>query len=164
MPDSDNDITERGFFGDGVQEVFMVPHHLHQSGEPPLAKGVIWERAQGAAYEFRMNTALESAQAWLEHLKFDLRAGREPQQRWSYAFRVREEGSTPIILPDGVNLADMGRRVAYYVDRILTGTKATDLPVEQPTTFELVINLKTARALGPTIPSTLLFQVTEVIR
>jgi putative tryptophan/tyrosine transport system substrate-binding protein len=64
----------------------------------------------------------------------------------------------------GVNLADMGRRVAYYVDRILTGTKATDLPVEQPTTFELVLNLKTAQTLGITFPQTLLMLADEVIR
>jgi len=64
----------------------------------------------------------------------------------------------------GVDFSDQNRRAATSVDKILKGAKPADLPVEQPTTFELVINLKTAKDLGLTIPPSLLFQATELIR
>ncbi len=64
----------------------------------------------------------------------------------------------------GPSLEAMMRRAAAYVDKILQGTKAADLPVEQPMKFELVVNLKTAQALGLTIPPSVLFQADEVIR
>ena len=63
----------------------------------------------------------------------------------------------------GPNFTDMHRRAAYFVDRILKGTKPGDLPVEQPTKFDLVVNISTAKKLGLSVPSTFLLRADRVV-
>lgn len=85
------------------------------------------------------------------------------RQKWPTAFAFREHVEAGGLLSYGTNLSALFRRAATYVDRILKGTKPADLPVEQPRELELVINLKTAKALGLTIPQSLLLRADRVI-
>jgi putative ABC transport system substrate-binding protein len=86
------------------------------------------------------------------------------KQRLPSMYPHREYAEAGGLMAYGASLLDLYRRAAAYVDKILKGAWPADLPVEQPTRFELVINLRTAQSLGLTIPRALLLRADEVIR
>jgi ABC-type uncharacterized transport system substrate-binding protein len=78
-------------------------------------------------------------------------------------FGFREHAEVGGLLVYAARISDLSRRAAFFVDRILKGTKPANLPIEQPTKFDLILNLKTAKALGLEVPPTLLARADEVI-
>ena len=121
------------------------------------------EQAFAAMKQSRPSALLMTADAVHQHyigriVAFTL------ETRLPAMYQLKEAVDRGGLMSYGASLPDLGRRAAYYVDKILKGAKAADLPVEQPTKFELVINLKTAKALGLTIPQSLLLRADEIIQ
>jgi putative ABC transport system substrate-binding protein len=122
------------------------------------------------AVDRALDQARQQAQAFV--VAADPIIGRKRRQITEFAakhrlpaiYGMREFVDMGGLISYGPNVSDMFRRAAVYVDKILKGAKPGDLPIEQPTKFELVVNLKTAKALGITIPQSILLRADEVIR
>jgi len=125
---------------DDFEKVFAALNKQRPDGLYSFGAGVVMRPNQKRIVDFALKSHLPSM--------YSSREGVEAGGLMSY----------------GTDLADNYRRVAYYVGRILKGAKPADLPVEQPTKFELVINLKTAKQIGVTIPPDLLARATKIIR
>jgi len=86
------------------------------------------------------------------------------QSRLPAMYGFRQYVDAGGLISYGPNLSDLFKRAATYVDKILKGAEPAELPIEQPTNFELVVNLKTAKALGITIPESILLRASEVLK
>ncbi len=131
--------------------VLLVPFAADaQPAHKPLRIGALWPGSDRAAAPY-----LDAFRKGLSELG--------TRSKLPSMFELREFVDTGGLIAYGPNLLDLFRRAASYVDKILKSAKPADLPVEQPTTFELVINLKTAKTLGLTIPQPLLLRADHVV-
>jgi putative tryptophan/tyrosine transport system substrate-binding protein len=132
------------------------------------------EGAELHDFPYDYEHALDSVPAEARHVLFAAHSGNlyaDRKRLTAFALRHgmrssfarREYVEAGGLLSYGASVIAMDRRAAEYIDRIARGAKTTDLPIEQPTEFELVLNLKTAKALGLTIPSEMLVRADKVI-
>jgi len=164
-----------------ISQIAVLWNPSNPSSEPQLREAEAAARALGMrlqALEARDSQAIESAFAAMQHeqagalvvLADGLLLNQRKQiaelaakSRLSSASPNREYAEAGGLIGYGTDFIDLERRAAAYVAKGLRGTKPSDLPVEQPTKFELVINIKTATALGLTVPWSLLARADEVI-
>jgi putative ABC transport system substrate-binding protein len=122
-------------------------------GVPPNATALTQVGAEGIGVS-------EDEENWVKRkLIVELAAKSRLPAIYPYKVFVQAGG----LISYGIDIPDLGRRVAIIADQILKGTKPSDIPIYQPTKFELAINLKAAKALGLTVPATLLVAADEVI-
>lgn len=131
----------------------------------PIGEGLVGSLARpgGNVTGFTGSLPFETYAKQLQLLKEAVPAARRIAFRLPTACSLREYTEAGGLMTYSINFADTVRQAAGYVDRLLRGAKPTELPVEGPTKFELVINVKTAKALGLTVPPTLLLQADQVI-
>ena len=142
----------------------MAARSLHvelQSVE--LSRGEDLDRAFSAVAKGRAQAMIVPVGNPVTVARRDQVASFAQRSRLPSIYGAREYVDDGGLMSYGPNLADLFRRAANYVDKILKGAKPANLPIEQPTKFELVINLKTAKALGLTVPPSILAPVDEVI-
>src|SRR6516165_2708284 len=145
------EVLEAGARALGVQLVFM---DIRQSDDLEEAFSAMMKARVSASLVAPMVILFEARTRIIQHAA---------QSRVPTMYPWREAAEAGGLVSYATDLHDMYRRAAVYVDKILRGVKPADLPVEQPTKYELVINLKTAKALGLDVPPTLLARADEVI-
>lgn len=121
----------------------------------------------GSAFATMIRERIGAVVVLVDAMLIDFRAhiaGLAAKNRLPAMYALRDHAEVGGLMAYGPSVRDRFRRAATYVDKILRGAKPADLPVEQPTKFELVVNLKTARALGLAIPESVLIRADEVIR
>ena len=121
------------------------------------------EDAFGVIAKHKVGAVIVSSDPLFSENRFKI-AGLAAKNRLPSMAADRDYAEAGCLASYGTSLADLYRRAATYVDKILKGAKPGDLPVEQPTRFELVINLKTAKAMGITVPQSLLARADNVIQ
>ena len=152
-------IGNAGEFYEAAASALKIPlQSLTVRGPTPDLEGIFRDAAKG-----RVNALVTVTSQLLARYRKPI-ASLAIQNRWPSMYEQSSYVEAGGLVSYAANEADVFRRAAVYVDKILKGAKPADLPVEQPTKFEFVINLKTAKALNLTIPQSVLFRADKVIK